>query len=76
MVLEKDGEDQLDQACQKCRSQREEKYPTKTKRIKANWIGHFLFRNCRLKHVTEGRIKGRIEVTVRRGRKHKQLLDD
>jgi hypothetical protein len=26
------------------------------KRRKANWIGHILRRNCRLKHVTEGRI--------------------
>jgi hypothetical protein len=80
MVLEKDGEDQLDRACGKCRSimcsKGEEEYPTKIKRRKANWIGHFLLRNCRLKHVTEGKIKGRIEVTVRRGRKHKQLLDN
>jgi hypothetical protein len=35
-----------------------------------------LLRNCRLKHVIVGKIEGRIEVTVRRGRRHKQLLDD
>ena len=29
-----------------------------------------------LKHVIEGRKDGRIEVTGRRGRKRKQLLDD
>jgi hypothetical protein len=29
---------------------------------KANWIGHILRRNCCLKHVTEGKIDGRIEV--------------
>jgi hypothetical protein len=29
-----------------------------------------------LKEVIEGKIKGRIEVTRRRGRRRKQLLDD
>jgi hypothetical protein len=43
---------------------------------KANWIGHILRRNCILKQVTEGKIKGRIEVTRRRGRRRKKLLDD
>jgi hypothetical protein len=43
---------------------------------KANWIGHILRRNYLLKEVTEGKIKGRIEVTRRRGRRRKQLLDD
>ena len=33
-------------------------------------------RNCLLKHVIEGKIEGRIEVTGRRGRRRKQLLDD
>jgi hypothetical protein len=42
---------------------------------KANWIGHVLRRNCLLKEVIEGKIKGRIEVTRRRGRRRKQLLD-
>jgi hypothetical protein len=46
------------------------------KRRKSNWIGHILCRNCLLKHVIEGRIEGRIEVTGRRGRSCKQLLDD
>jgi hypothetical protein len=46
------------------------------KRRKANWIGHILRRNCLLKHVTEGKLEGRIEVTGRRGRRRKQLLDD
>jgi hypothetical protein len=45
------------------------------KRRKANWIGHTLRRNCLLKHVTEGKIEGRIEMTGRRGRRRKQLLD-
>ena len=43
---------------------------------KANWIGHILSRNCLLQQVIEGKIKGQIEVTRRRGRRHKKLLDD
>jgi hypothetical protein len=43
---------------------------------KANWIGHILRRNCLLKHVIEGKLEGRIEITGRRGRRCKQLLDD
>jgi hypothetical protein len=43
---------------------------------KANWIGHILRRNCLLQQVIEGKIKGRIEVTGRRGRRHRKLLDD
>jgi hypothetical protein len=33
-------------------------------------------RNCFLEHVTEEKIKGRKEVTGRRGRRRKQLLDE
>ena len=43
---------------------------------KANWIGHILRRNCLLQQVIEGKIKGQIEVTRRRGRRCKKLLDD
>jgi hypothetical protein len=43
---------------------------------KANWIGHILRRNCLLKQVIEGKIKWRMEVTRRQGRRRKQLLDD
>jgi hypothetical protein len=39
---------------------------------KANLIGHILCRNCLLKEVIEGKIKGQVEVTRRR----KKLLDD
>jgi hypothetical protein len=35
-----------------------------------------LLRNCLLKHVIEGQLKGRIEMTGIRGRRGKQLLDD
>jgi hypothetical protein len=43
---------------------------------KANWIGHILGRNCLLQLVTEGKIKGGKEVTGRRGRRRKKLLDN
>ena len=43
---------------------------------KANWIVHVLRRNCLLKLVIEGKIKGEMEVTIRRGRRRKKLLDD
>ena len=45
-------------------------------RRKANCIDHCLRRNCLLKHAMEGKIGGSIEVTGRRGRRRKQLLDD
>jgi hypothetical protein len=46
------------------------------KRRKANWIGHILRRNCILTHVIGGKLEGRIEMTGRRGRRLKKLLDD
>jgi hypothetical protein len=36
--------------------------------------GHIVHRNCLLQ-VIEGKIKGQIEVTRRRGRRRKKLLD-
>jgi hypothetical protein len=50
--------------------------PRKVHKRKANWIGHILRRNCLLKHVIEGKIEEIIEVTGRRGRIRKQLLND
>jgi hypothetical protein len=44
--------------------------------MKANWIGHILHRNCLLRQGIEGKIKGGIEVTGRRGRRRRKLLDD
>jgi hypothetical protein len=35
-----------------------------------------LHRNCLLKHVIEKNVEGRVEMTGRWGRRHKQLLDD
>jgi len=43
---------------------------------KVNWIGHIVRRNCLIKHVIEREMDVRMEVTVRRGRRSKQLLDD
>ena len=43
---------------------------------KANWIGHVLHRNCLLQQIIEGKIKGEMEVTGRRGRRRRKLLDD
>ena len=39
------------------------------KRRKVNCKGHILSRNCLLKHVIEGKVGGRIEVTERRERR-------
>jgi len=39
-------------------------------------MGYILHRNCLLKHITEGKIQVMIEVMGRRGRRHKQLMDD
>jgi hypothetical protein len=43
---------------------------------KAKWIGHILHRNCLLQRVIEGKIKGEIAVTGRRGRRRRKLLND
>jgi hypothetical protein len=43
---------------------------------KANWIDHILRRNCLLRQVIEGKIKEGIDVTGRRGRGRRKLLDD
>ena len=43
---------------------------------KDNWFGHILRRNCLIKPVIQGKIKGEMEVKRRRGRRRKKLLDD
>jgi len=43
----------------------ERNIPYTIKERKANWIGHILHRNCLLKHITEGKIQERIEVTYK-----------
>jgi hypothetical protein len=72
----------LDRLCEKLRSVtkqrvREERNVMHTvKRRKANWNCKIFYRNCLLKHVTEGNTEGRTEVTERGGRRRKQLLGD
>jgi hypothetical protein len=46
------------------------------KRRKAKWNNRILRMNCFQKHVTYGKIEGWIDVTGRRGRWRKTLLDD
>jgi len=64
----------LDCSCEKGRiikksqGQKDTLRTINTSRKKANWIGHFLRRNCLLEHVIEGKVEGRIEMTGRRGR--------
>jgi hypothetical protein len=48
----------------------------KLKIRKVKLIGHMLRRNCLLKHVIEGKLEDRSEMTGSRGRKYKYLLDD
>ena len=43
---------------------------------KLKCIGHSLCRNCLLQQVIEGKIKDWKEVTGRRGRRCRKLLDD
>jgi hypothetical protein len=74
-------------ACLSCRWRNPRHFPTlcvqsqrnilrEIRKRKANWIGDILRQNCLLKQVIEGKIKGEIEVTRRRGRRRKKLLDD
>jgi hypothetical protein len=42
----------------------------------ANSIGHILRRNCLLKQIIERKIKGEMEVTRRRERRRRKLVDD
>jgi hypothetical protein len=41
-----------------------------------DWIGPVLCMNCLLKYVIKGKTEGKMEVTGRQGRRHKQPLDD
>jgi hypothetical protein len=72
VVLEKNGEDE--EVLHRVKEQRDILHTIKIR--KSNWIGHILSTNCFLKHVIEGKLEGMIEITARRGRRRKQLLDD
>jgi len=50
--------------------------PYEISKQEANAIGHILRRNCLLQQVIEGKVKGGIEVTGKRGRRRRKLLDD
>jgi hypothetical protein len=77
MVLEKDGEHQLNRPCQKWVESRKKRDILHTiKRRKANSIGHILHRNCLIKHIIDGKIERGIDVMGRQDRRRKQLLDD
>jgi hypothetical protein len=58
------------------RVKEERNIPQTVKRSKANWTGDILRWNCLLKHVTEGKREGMMEVTGIRRRRRKNLLGD
>jgi hypothetical protein len=80
VVLEKDGEDQLDWSCENeevlLRVNEQRNILHEIRKRKANWIGHILCGNCLLKQVIEGKIKGEMEVKIRRGIRRRKLLDN
>ena len=82
VLLEKDGEDQLDRSREKRRSRtlRGVKEDRNIERNlqwkKTNWIGHILHRNRLLKRIIERKVEGKMEVRGRGGRRRKKLLDD
>ena len=76
MVLQKDGKDHVRNEELLLRVKEQRNILHEISKRKANWIGHILRRNCLLKQVIEGKIKGRIEVTGRRGKRRRKLLED
>jgi len=75
VVLEKDGEDQLDRSCQKneplLRVEKAGNILHTIQRWKTNWISYILRRICLLKHA----IWGKEEDKKRRSRRREPLLD-
>jgi len=57
----------------RCTVKEERNIVNKIHRRKFNWIGHISRKNCLLRHVIEGKIKGRTKMTGRGGRRSKQL---
>jgi hypothetical protein len=55
---------------------KDERSNLKTVRRKTKCNAHILRKNCLLKRVIERKMKGRVEMTGRQGRIHKQLLND
>jgi hypothetical protein len=64
VLLEEDGEDQLDSFCGMWRSivKQERNIVQTIKRRNSSWIGHILRRNCLLRHVIEGSVERRINI--------------
>jgi hypothetical protein len=58
-----------EEVLQRVKEERNILYTRRVKRKKANWIGDTLRGNCLLKHVIEGKIEGRVEVTGKRRRR-------
>jgi hypothetical protein len=75
VVLEQDGDDRVKNKEVLERVKEERNFLHTVKQRNANWIGYILRRNCLLKRVFEGKIKGRVEVVGRR-RIRKQLVGD
>jgi hypothetical protein len=75
-VLEKDGEDRLGRSCGKWRSTVQSQGGQESYGDKKDCFGDISRRQCVLKHVIEGKVEGRIEVTGRRGRRRTQLPED
>jgi hypothetical protein len=76
--MEKDGEDQLNLFSNEevLHGVKEDRIALDTiNRRKAKSIGHILRGEFLSKHVIEGKIEGRTEVTERGGRTCKQLFD-
>jgi len=46
------------------------------KRMKAKRIVYILRRSCLIKHIIEGKAEGRRDVTGRRGRRLRKVLED
>jgi hypothetical protein len=81
VVLAKDGENQLERSRKiwnkyNLRVKEQRNIQHEISKRKAKWIGHILRRNCLIRQVIEGKIKWGTEVTGRRGRRRRKLLDD
>jgi hypothetical protein len=77
VVLEKDGEypDHVRNEEVLLRVKKQRYILHEINKRKDNWIGYVLRRNCLLRQVIEGMIKGGIEVTGRRGRRCRKLVE-
>jgi hypothetical protein len=75
VVLEQDGDDRVKNKEVLKKVKEERNFLHAVKQRNANRIGYILRRNCLLKRVFEGKIKGRVEV-VGRQRIRKQLVGD